>query len=794
MELDDADCSVKCESSPSSNGLHAVPNSQRVRKRKFCPNAKNGDEPPSKKQKLSSTRKSKKSGTNKELNVLSQLSSTVLDITRALDRDRFDDEEGEGADSNPARRLKITVLAAPATAANTPRPALWVKADDILRRGFGYNAASTPSLSETKEQFVCDVRRYLRRNGISSPLSTFLSSKGPALFLSEKGFCLLMLMMRDFDGVSVGVEHWIAFRFYYRAKLFGSKTKGLMLSKPQSSDTMEICTVCGFEDLPSRFEYDNHCDCECVVHRNCERLEAAYSADSEFCPLCTAYAPLEQLRARRECVAAGEFEVEWVVDYDAADDQYLVKWKGYPMEAIAKTDVAASFIECVRQFWAKPENQPIPERAQRGIEALGDGTEDLSDRSNSSNSGSSDEKMSDSVDSIGSAGDGRGVRAESTDEIDHKMNTLEIESAAKESPKALGEGIFVIVKLSEVMDSEYIVRRQKYTKQTFDRMKATQSKYRKWLQSQIQNESPLGVELKHEMRARGTNRMPKHHLRSVNKDWDCDLPRIRDLILEFLRRDWKRWTHDLSHPAVVIAEIIDPLNPAKRYGADQGVHEHRAFGLFAVGAIRRDSILFEYAGCVTPIGVATQKLSHLENELDQTTLFDLIGHLDADRAKLFWGKRPNDQLVVDPSRWHNEGVFMNDYRDRVLDDPDDDDDDEESSGAAADGGGRPSPNDNLGRVQNVKFYEVLVNGWPRVFAVALQDIAAGEELLGDYGNEFWKNFRLMMRRQHQLKEIKQRIHGEWQRKYDDLLRRFERQSDELRRLRLAVEVKNEGRS
>ena len=224
---------------------------------------------------------------------------------------------------------------------------------------------------------------------------------------------------------------------------------------------------------------------------------------------------------------------------------------------------------------------------------------------------------------------------------------------------------------------------------------------------------------------------------------------------------------------VAVAEIIDPLNPAKRYGADQGVHEHVAYGLFAMDTIPRDNILFEYAGCVTPIGIASQKLSHLENELDQTTLFDLIGHLDGDRAKLFWGKRANDQLVIDPSRWHNEGVYMNDYRDRVLDDPDDDEQSDcemegDGSGVSNDNAPKKVATENEDRVQNVKFYEVLVNGWPRVFAVAIKDIAAGEELLGDYGKEFWKNFRLMMRRQHQLQEIKNRIHAEWTQKYEAL--------------------------
>merc|ERR1712233_35315 len=71
--------------------------------------------------------------------------------------------------------------------------------------------------------------------------------------------------------------------------------------------------------------------------------------------------------------------------------------------------------------------------------------------------------------------------------------------------------------------------------------------------------------------------------------------------------------------------------------------------------------------------IPQKKVDHVETELDQTTLFDLVGHLDKNRNKLFWGKSPNDQLVIDPSTWHNEGVYMNDYRENVLDDPDDSD-------------------------------------------------------------------------------------------------------------------------
>lgn len=266
------------------------------------------------------------------------------------------------------------------------------------------------------------------------------------------------------------------------------------------------------------------------------------------------------------------------MDYDVTDNEYIVKWKGYPTAAICKTEVAASFLDLVTTFWANPENQPVPELAQHGIDALNDDNDD----------DDGDEKMTESVPSRASNGAPNGNEIETecltnlesassqnsvdrmTDEMDSKMSSLDIQCGNERDLKstlksglksnetkinnknggALGEGIFVAMKLEEVMDRQYIIRRQKYTKTTYQRMKSTQSKYRKWLQREIKNQTPLGIELKHFMKHQGLDRVPKYHLRSVNKDWDCDLPRIRDLILDFLVKDWESWNHDLSHPSV----------------------------------------------------------------------------------------------------------------------------------------------------------------------------------------------------------------------------------------------------
>ena len=89
-----------------------------------------------------------------------------------------------------------------------------MKLEDILRSGFKYSSSSRPTVSETESQFVDDVRLYLKRNDIGDPMEAFCAVAGSAVLVSEKGFCLLMLMMRDFDRNSVRVRHWIAFRFY----------------------------------------------------------------------------------------------------------------------------------------------------------------------------------------------------------------------------------------------------------------------------------------------------------------------------------------------------------------------------------------------------------------------------------------------------------------------------------------------------------------------------------------------------------------------------------------------------
>jgi hypothetical protein len=169
--------------------------------------------------------------------------------------------------------------------------------------------------------------------------------------------------------------------------------------------------------------------------------------------------------------------------------------------------------------------------------------------------------------------------------------------------------------------------------------------------------------------------------------------------------------------------IRDENNPAVRYEGTQ-VHEKENFGLYALRTIPADTILGEYVGTVQRYEDC-QRNADLETELNQTCYFDLT-------ESQKWGDGRNkcpigDTLVIDPSLICNELVYMNDFRSEKAD---------------------------SSRKQNVAFHEILINGWPHIYAITKRDVAPGAELLTNYGQAWWENFRIVMRRQANLQEIK----------------------------------------
>eukprot|EP01084_Bolivina_argentea_P150060 262048_1 len=283
---------------------------------------------------------------------------------------------------------------------------------------------------------------------------------------------------------------------------------------------------------------------------------------------------------------------------------------------------------------------------------------------------------------------------------------------------------FIPVKLNTIIKPEFITRKQKYTVQTMKMYKNKVKLYRNTLIHEVKNNTIIGNKIKNEMNERAIKNIPKNHLMSVNKDWKCDKPKIRDEIRSLLTRNWKSWfmfEHDVSHKSFVIGQIIDPENPVLKYGLKKEKH----YGLFAVKFIKKYTLLFEYTGVVTTIQEASER-----NQFDN---FNLIGHLDENRDKNIWGQTPEDELVIDPSIYHNEGLYINDYRSNVTSQQN------EKEGKQS--------NTILDRMQNVQFYEVLVDDWPHIFAVSCKDINVGEELLADYGSKYWDNYRVIAKNQ-----------------------------------------------
>lgn len=166
---------------------------------------------------------------------------------------------------------------------------------------------------------------------------------------------------------------------------------------------------------------------------------------------------------------------------------------------------------------------------------------------------------------------------------------------------------------------------------------------------------------------------------------------------------------------------MDETNPAMKF-TEASVHTYIAHGLFAIKEIPKDYVIGEYVGLIRKYDDC-QRNTDLETELNQTTLFDLI-------ESQKWGPgRSNapigDTLVIDPATRASALIYMNDFR-----------------------------SDDMDRKQNVSYHEILVNGWPHIFAIAKEKINIKSELLTDYGKAWWENFRIIMKRQNQLKQLK----------------------------------------
>ncbi|KAK3273993.1 hypothetical protein CYMTET_17800, partial [Cymbomonas tetramitiformis] len=171
----------------------------------------------------------------------------------------------------------------------------------------------------------------------------------------------------------------------------------------------------------------------------------------------------------------------------------------------------------------------------------------------------------------------------------------------------------------------------------------------------------------------------------------CDLP-------QFLRALMSGGAHSERRDAVEVREIADAAHPAKA-AADLEV----AYGLFAKERLEAGEWCQRYSGeCCT----SREELRRLNEDLENARLHAYT--FRCDEVNELWRLRGGEQLVMDATdpAGRNETAYINH------------------------GGAERS---------NVGILGALVDGRPCVFLYNLVAVEQGEELLLDYGGEYWSN-------------------------------------------------------
>lgn len=155
-----------------------------------------------------------------------------------------------------------------------------------------------------------------------------------------------------------------------------------------------------------------------------------------------------------------------------------------------------------------------------------------------------------------------------------------------------------------------------------------------------------------------------------------------------------------ENKSIEIMEILDPCHPAKRDNINNPV-----FGLFAKEKIKKKSIIIEYCGIL-------QTSNEYKKEVNNFEKFD--GQYRSHGISYFCDNEFGNSFVINSSYYSNECVFVNDgTKDCIF--------------------GKWSK-------YNCSFFEIIINEMPHIFLRAFNDINPGDELLTEYGSQFWKKF------------------------------------------------------
>lgn len=191
------------------------------------------------------------------------------------------------------------------------------------------------------------------------------------------------------------------------------------------------------------------------------------------------------------------------------------------------------------------------------------------------------------------------------------------------------------------------------------------------------------------------------------------------------------WTHAYRSAVgktadnVVIMEIKDPKHPMAIH--TQGKHFYGLFLDKDADPIPKGAIIGEYVGEVVDDDTLQEEkdeqLDDDEVNIQQLSNEEYLMSMDSTR-KWFQkrGADHNNLLHVNALRYRNAMAAINDYR----------------------GYGRKGA--------SVFFREVMINSWRHLFVTALEDIKPGEELLADYGQQYWDSKQELKRAEDKLEQ------------------------------------------
>ena len=191
--------------------------------------------------------------------------------------------------------------------------------------------------------------------------------------------------------------------------------------------------------------------------------------------------------------------------------------------------------------------------------------------------------------------------------------------------------------------------------------------------------------------------------------------------------------------------IRDPKDPCHRASIFPTVH----FGLFATRKIPRHTIICEYAGEVRredeggydPIPEYAVKLQRCDDHVGNEKRCSCKAKQC--RCTNTTAEQYRNGFILDGEIILNEASIINDSRSSLV-----------------------GEEDTEHRDNNVEWMEVIANGWPHTFIITTAEINEGEEILIDYGPDYWE--KITNKRTQQLRQREKKEREELDRKNDEL--------------------------